>query len=72
MANEKDDQGKIASETIESLKIAQQATAQQGLNQEFKESINLLKKMNSLIEDSVSKTQTLEKSAVNTTKLKRE
>jgi hypothetical protein len=72
MANEKDDQRKIASETIESLKIAQQANAQQGLNQEFKESINLLKKMNSLIEDSVSKTQTLEKSAVNTTKLKRE
>ena len=72
MANEKDDQRKIASETIESLKIAQQANAQQGLNQEFKESINLLKKMNSLVEDSVSKTQTLEKSAVNTTKLKRE
>ena len=36
MANEKDDQRKIASETIESLKIAQQANAQQGLNQEFK------------------------------------
>jgi hypothetical protein len=72
MANEKDDQRKITSETIESLKIAQQANAQQDLNSEFKDSINLLKKINSLIEDSVSKTQTLEKSAINTNKLKRE
>ena len=72
MAGEKDEQRKATSETIESLKIAQQAHQQLNLNQGFKESINLLKKMNSLIEDSVSKTQTLEKSAINTNKLKRE
>jgi len=72
MADEKDQQRKATSETIESLKIAEQAYGQTNLNQAFKESINLLKKMNSLIEDSVSKTQTLEKSAINTNKLNRE
>jgi len=60
-------------ETISSLKYAKESRdAQDDVNKAYKDSINLLEKMNKLIQDSVSKTQTYEKSKINTNRLERE
>jgi hypothetical protein len=60
-------------ETLGSLKaLRDQASAVNGINVEFKESIDLLTKMNKLIENSVAKTQSFEKSTINTKRLQTE
>jgi hypothetical protein len=69
MANENQQQ-KNLQETAESLKVAQ--ATQNRLNAEFKESVNLLTKMNNLITDSASKTSSFEKSTINVRKLQTE
>jgi hypothetical protein len=57
-------------ETVSSLKALRDSGA--NTNAEFKESINLLQKMNTLIENSVAKTQSYEKSRINTKRIEGE
>jgi hypothetical protein len=73
MANENQQQ-KNLQETAESLKIAQQnlAAGQNAVNQSFKESINLLNKINNIITDSTSKTASFEKSTINIKRIQTE
>jgi hypothetical protein len=74
MANENQEQLKNLQETTDSLRIAQQnlAAAQIPVNQGFKESVNLLTKMNNLISDSASKTSSFEKSTINVKRIQTE
>jgi len=62
--------GPDINETISSLKALKDSGA--NTNAEFKESINLLQKMNKLIENSVAKTQSYEKSRINTKRIETE
>lgn len=73
MANENQSQQNIQ-ETAASLSSAQQNinTNYSATNKEFKESINLLNKMNKLIDDSVSKTASFEKSTINIKRIEQE
>ena len=82
MANENKSQQNIQ-ETAASLQVAQQAAAAArasenlqeqyiATNKEFKETINLLTKINRLIDDSTSKTQSFEKSTINTKRIEQE
>jgi len=77
MANDNKSQQNIQ-ETASSLSTAQSAAASSvtgayiATNKEFKESINLLNKMNKLIDDSVSKTQSFEKSTINIKRIEQE
>jgi len=77
MANENQNQ-KNLQETAASLSTAQQTAAANtnvvyaATNREFKESINLLTKMNSLITDSANKTASFEKSTINIKRLQTE
>jgi hypothetical protein len=64
-------------DTAASLKAGQAAAArsaqnQQEANKAFKESINLLTKMNRLIDDSASKTASFEKTTINVKKIEQE
>lgn len=64
-------------ETAASLKAGQAAAAQtaanqQEVNQAFKESINLLNKMNKLIDDSRAKTSSFQKDTINVKKIQQE
>jgi hypothetical protein len=74
MANENQEQLKNLQETAESLRVAQQnlAAAQLPVNQGFKESVNLLTKINNLISDSASKTSSFEKSTINVKRIQTE
>lgn len=76
MANENQSQQNIQ-ETASSLKATSdayrlQAGAQQEVNVAFKESINLLNKMNKLIDDSTSKIGSFEKSTINIKRIEQE
>lgn len=73
MANENQAQQNLQ-ETAASLSAAQQNITNQysATNKEFKESINLLNKMNKLIDDSVSKTASFEKSSINIKRIQQE
>ena len=73
MANENKSQQNLQ-ETASSLSAAQQSITSQfaATNQEFKESINLLSKMNKLIDDSASKTASFEKSTINIKRIQQE
>jgi hypothetical protein len=73
MANENQSQQNIQ-ETAASLSAAQQNITNQysATNREFKESINLLNKINKLIDDSSSKTQSFEKSTINIKRIQQE
>lgn len=79
MANENKSQQNLQ-ETAASLTAAQrnaelaaQANQQyQATNKEFKETINLLTKINKLIDDSTSKTQSFEKSTINIKRIQQE
>lgn len=76
MANENKAQQNIQ-ETASSLKATSeayrlQAGAQQEVNVAFKESINLLNKMNKLIDDSTSKIGAFEKSTINIKRIEQE
>jgi hypothetical protein len=62
--------GPDINETVSSLKALRDSGA--NTNAEFKESINLLQKMNKLIENSVAKTQSYEKSRINTKRIETE
>lgn len=62
--------GPDINETISSLKALKDSGA--NTNAEFKESINLLQKMNKLLENSVAKTQSYEKSRINTKRIEGE
>lgn len=74
MANENQEQLKNLQETADSLRVAQQnlAANQQPVNQGFKESVNLLNKMNNLISDSASKTSSFEKTTINVKRIQTE
>lgn len=76
MANENQGQQNIQ-ETAAALKAGQaaavnQATNQQEANKAFKDSINLLTKINRLIDESVAKTGSFEKSTINIKKIEQE
>lgn len=76
MADENKSQQNIQ-ETAASLRATgeayrQQAGAQQEVNTAFKESINLLNKMNKLIDDSTSKIGSFEKSTINIKRIEQE
>jgi hypothetical protein len=73
MANENQSQQNIQ-ETAASLSAAQQNITNQysATNREFKESINLLNKINKLIDDSASKTASFEKSTINIKRIQQE
>lgn len=76
MAGENKEQQNIQ-ETAAALKAGQAqalstATNIQEANKAFKESFNLLNKMNKLLDDSVAKTQSFEKSTINVKKLQQE
>jgi len=73
MANENQEQRNLQ-ETAESLRIAQQnlGAGQNAVNQAFKESINLLNKINTVITDSTSKTSSFEKSTINIKRIQTE
>lgn len=76
MANENKEQQNIQ-EAASSLRAGQvQAAAAaantQEANKAFKESVNLLYKMNKLLDDSVAKTQSFEKGTINVKKLQQE
>ena len=63
--------GPDINETLSSLK-ALRDSGLNTMNADFKESINLLKQMNKLIENSVAKTQSYEKSRINTKRIETE
>jgi len=73
MANENQSQQNLQ-ETAASLSAAQQniAATSAATNREFKESVNLLTKMNKLIDDSTSKTASFEKSTINIKRIQQE
>ena len=76
MAGENKEQQNIQ-ETAAALKAGQAqalstAANAQEANKAFKESFNLLNKMNKLLDDSVAKTQSFEKSTINVKKLQQE
>jgi len=76
MAGENKEQQNIQ-ETAAALKAGQAQAAStaanvQEANKAFKESFNLLNKMNKLLDDSVAKTQSFEKSTINVKKLQQE
>lgn len=76
MANENQSQQNIQ-ETASSLRVTSeayraQANAQDDVNKAFKESINLLNKMNRLIDDSTSKIGSFEKSTINIKRIEQE
>lgn len=76
MANENQSQQNIQ-ETASSLRATSeayraQANAQDDVNKAFKESINLLNKMNKLIDDSTSKIGSFEKSTINIKRIEQE
>lgn len=73
MANENQSQQNLQ-ETGAALSAAQQniTATYAATNREFKESINLLNKMNKLIDDSTSKTASFEKSTINIKRIQQE
>jgi hypothetical protein len=73
MANENQSQQNLQ-ETAASLSAAQQniTATSAATNREFKESVNLLTKMNKLIDDSTSKTASFEKSTINIKRIQQE
>ena len=73
MANENQSQQNLQ-ETAASLSAAQQniTAGSAATNREFKESINLLNKINKLIDDSTSKTASFEKSTINIKRIQQE